>query len=84
MGSTRNPAASDCACEVAADQSVKKPWGIAFGDVLEGVGQEASADTGVPVKNSWKVPGPPNPVPPGKGPVPAVESRMKFQGLGTT
>ena len=88
MGSARNAAASNCACDVCVVapgvQAVKKPCGIAFAEELLGVGHDASvAGDGVPLKKSWNVPGPPNVGAPGNGPVPAVESRMKFQGFGT-
>src|SRR5712664_1618944 len=56
-GSTRNVAASACACAVHADPSRRNPWGTAFGDVLAGVGQDDNAPgaVGSPLKNSWKV-----------------------------
>src|SRR4051812_6888768 len=81
----RNAAASFCACCVAnVVQLVKKPCGMALAEVLLGVGQEASVVAfGVPVKKSWNVPGAPKFGAPSNGPVPAVESRMKFHGFGT-
>src|SRR2546422_7428671 len=77
-GFARKSAAFDCAVAVAADQSVKKPLGIAFADVLEGVGHDvnAPAAVGSPLKNSWNVPTCPRFVGSAKGPTPAVKSRM--------